>query len=137
MDNQRGVNDDIIFSFSETLCDAVHLQSNKQSSCYRLHRRNFPFMINARDKVSVLLASGSLANSSRYEVIIGSDGDRQSKLKRIKDNRTADVLVENITGLLKENELRSFWIEVETDRVVFGSGEKVSVGDKIFSLLVI
>ena len=79
-------------------------------------------MVDAKDAVSVLLTSESRITSSRYEVIIGST---KSKLRRIKGGSSEDLLVKNITEPLKENEMRSFWIEVETDRVVFGSGEKV------------
>ena len=86
-------------------------------------------MIDAQGKVTVLLTSGSLDTSSRYEIIIGSVEDNRLKLKRIKGNITADLLVKNDTWPLKENEMRSFWIEVETDRVVFGSGEVVCLTD--------
>lgn len=121
--------------FLESLCDAVLLNSNNQSSHYRLHNRKFQFMIDAQRKVTVLLTSGSLDTSSRYEIIIGSAEDNRLKLKRIKGNITADLLVKNVTGPLKENEMRSFWIEVETDRVVFGSGEVVCLTDYMISFL--
>ena len=121
--------------FLESLCDAVLLNSNNQSSHYRLHNRKFQFMIDAQRKVTVLLTSGSLVTSSRYEIIIGSAEDNQLKLKRIKGNITADLLEKNVTGPLKENEMRSFWIEVETDRVVFGSGEVVCLTEYMISFL--
>ena len=121
--------------FLESLCDAVLLNSDNQSSHYRLHSRKFQFMIDAQRKVTFLLTSGSLVTSSRYEIIIGSAEDSQLKLKRIKGNITADLLEKNITGPLKENEMRSFWIEVETDRVVFGSGEVVCLTEYMISFL--
>lgn len=93
-------------------------------------------MIDTQRKVTVLLTSGSLVNSSRYEIIIGSAEDNQLKLKRIKGNLAVDLLVENVTGPLKENEMRSFWIEVETDRVVFGSGEVVCLTEYMTSFLI-
>ena len=92
-------------------------------------------MIDAQRKVTVLLTSGSLVTSSRYEITIGSAEDNQLKLKRIKGNLAADLLVKNVTGPLKENEMRSFWIEVETDRVVFGSGEVVCLTEYMISFL--
>jgi len=93
-------------------------------------------MIDAQKKVTVLLTSGSLVTSSRYEIIIESAEDNQLKLKRIKGNLAADLLVKNVTGPLKENEMRSFWIEVETDRVVFGSGEVVCLTEYMISFLI-
>ncbi|MCG8406874.1 MAG: hypothetical protein MI923_16880 [Phycisphaerales bacterium] len=92
-------------------------------------------MIDAQGKVTVLLTSGSLVTSSRYEIIIGSAEDNQLKLKRIKGNPADDLLVKNVTGPLKENEMRSFWIEVESDRVVFGSGEVVCLTEYMISFL--
>ena len=73
----------------------------------------------------MLLTSESRASSSRYEIVIGSMQNSVIKLRRIKSNASADVITTNLTSPVKENEMRSFWIEVEKERVLFGSGEKV------------
>ena len=82
-------------------------------------------MIDARDQVHVLLTSESRDSSSRYEVVIGSMANNVSVLKRIENNKTEEMMRRSIIGHLKENETRSFWIEVENERVMFGSGEQV------------
>ena len=80
-------------------------------------------MIDAKDKVHVLLTSDSRDNSPRYKMTIGSDGYILSKSK---GNQNEKLMESNVTApLLKENETRLFWIDIEKDRVVFGSGEKV------------
>lgn len=82
-------------------------------------------MVDARDQVHVLLTSESRASSSRYEIVIGSTQNSVTKLRRIKSNASTDVITANLTSSVKENQMRSFWIEVEKERVLFGSGEKV------------
>lgn len=81
-------------------------------------------MINARDRVSVLLTSNSRDSSLQYQIVIGSNGNI---LLYKKAGEQSEKLTEsNVTApLLKENETRIFWIDIEEDRVVFGSGEKV------------
>lgn len=110
--------------FSETICDVVKLSSNSKSNRYRLHSTKFPLMITARDKVSVLLTRNSRDSSFQYQIIIGSNGNI---LLQSKAGEQSKKLTEsNVTApLLKENETRIFWIDIEKDRVVFGSGEKV------------
>ena len=110
--------------FSETICDAVKLSSSSKSDRYRLHSTKFPLMINARDKVSVHLTSSSRKNSLQYQVDIGSNGNI---LLHKKDWQQNKKLAESYVTApsLKENETRIFWIDIEKDRVVFGSGEKV------------
>lgn len=40
--------------------------------------------------------------------------------------QSKSVMESNVSApSLKENEMRIFWIDIEKDRVVFGSGEKV------------
>ena len=81
-------------------------------------------MINAKDKVIVHLSSDSRYNTSRYEIILGSDGNVMLQSKTGGQIKT--LMESNVTAhLLKENEMRFFWIDIEKDRVVFGSGEKV------------
>ena len=112
--------------FSETQCDAVHLENKTRSSRYRLHRTKFSFMVDAKENVSVLLTSESRATSSRYEIVIGYLRNTMTKLMRINDGMNGrDLMTVNMTDALKENEMRSFWVEVEKERVLFGSGEKV------------
>lgn len=82
-------------------------------------------MVDAEEQVSVLLTSESRSASSRYEVVIASKKNTFSILKRIKDDQSKEVMKVNTSSLVKENEMRSFWIEVEKGRIVFGSGEKV------------
>ena len=107
--------------FSETICDVVKLSSNSKSNRYRLHSTKFPLMIDARDTVTVLLTSNSSDNSLQYQIVIGSNGNILLHKKESKKLTESDVTA----PLLKENETRIFWIDIEKDRVVFGSGEKV------------
>ena len=107
--------------------DAVHLGNNSVSSRYRLLRTKFPFMVDAKDQVHVLLTSESRASSSRYEIVIGSTQNSETKLRRIKGGVSEDMITANLTSPVKENEMRLFWIEVEEERVLFGSGEKVMI----------
>ena len=122
-----------MFLFPETLCDAVHLGNNTGSSRYRLHRAKFPFMVDAKDEVRVLLTSESRSTSSRYEIVVGSAENTEVKIRRIKDGQSEKLMMVNVTSPLKENEMRSFWIEVEKERVLFGSGEKVTKSVKAVS----
>lgn len=81
-------------------------------------------MINARDKVSVLLTSSSRDSSLQYQIVIGSNG--YILLHKKAGEQSKKLTESNVTALsLKENETRIFWIDIEKDRVVFGSGEKV------------
>jgi len=81
-------------------------------------------MINARDKVSVLLTSTSRDSSLQYQIVIGSNGNIVLHKKAGEQRKT--LTESNVTApSLKENEMRIFWIDIEKDRVVFGSGEKV------------
>lgn len=110
--------------FSETICDVVKLSNNSKSDRYRLHSTKFPLMINARDKVSVLLTSTSRDSSLQYQIVIGSNGNIVLHKKAGEQRKT--LTESNVTApLLKENEMRIFWIDIEKNRVVFGSGEKV------------
>lgn len=109
--------------FSETICDLTQLTGGGQSNRYRLHRTQFPLMIDAKDDVSVLLTSDSREQSSGYSILIGSNG--KVVLKR-QSNQSKTLTEFNATGsLLKENEMRLFWIDATKDRLIFGSGEKV------------
>ena len=81
-------------------------------------------MVNARDKVSVLFTSSSRDNSLQYQIDIGSN--ENILLHKKAGGQNKKVTESNVTApLLKENETRIFWIDIEKDRVVFGSGEKV------------
>ena len=40
------------------------------------------------------------------------------------DDEIKQVMKSNVT-LLKENETRLFWVEIQAERLVFGSGDKV------------
>ena len=81
-------------------------------------------MINARDKVLVHLTSSSRNNSLQYQIVIGSNGN--ILLHKKSDQQSKNLTESNVTApSLKENETRMFWIDIEKDRVVFGSGEKV------------
>lgn len=82
-------------------------------------------MVDTKDQVYVLLTSESRSSSSRYEIVIGSTQNSVTKLRRIKSNVSTDVITANLTSPVKEKQMRSFWIEVEKERVLFGSGEKV------------
>ena len=83
-------------------------------------------MINAKEEVHVLLTSDSRATSPRYEIEIGAYGNTKSRLIRYSSDSNKNLLLNVSTPLiLMENETRSFWVEIENDRVVFGSGEKV------------
>ena len=82
-------------------------------------------MIHADDQVHVLLTKESRASSSRYEIIIGSVANKDCVLKRIENGTSEELARRNIVGHLRENETLSFWIEVEKDRLLFGSGEQV------------
>jgi len=82
-------------------------------------------MVDAKDEVRVLLTSESRSTSSRYEIVIGSEESTEVKIRRIKAGQSEKLMMVNVTSPLKENEMRSFWIEVEKERVLFGSGEKV------------
>ena len=84
-------------------------------------------MVDAKDQVHVLLTSESRASSSRYEIVIGSTQNSETKLRRIKGGVSEDMITANLTSPVKENEMRLFWIEVEEERVLFGSGEKVMI----------
>ncbi|KAL9957163.1 hypothetical protein ACROYT_G038767 [Oculina patagonica] len=108
----------------KSICDAVKLSNNSRSNRYRLHRTKFPLMIDAKDDVSVHLSSDSRDSNSQYAIIIGSDGNIILQSKAGHQSRT--LMESNVTApLLKENEMRYFWIDIEKDRVVFGSGEKI------------
>ena len=78
-------------------------------------------MINSRDNVSVLLTTTSRVNSPLYNIEIVANGDI---ILKINDDEIKQVMRSNVT-LLKENETRLFWVEMLTDQLVFGSGEKV------------
>ena len=82
-------------------------------------------MIHASDQVHVLLTNESRASSSRYEIIIGSAPKKDCVLKRIENGTSEELMRRNIVGHLRENETLSFWIEVEKERLLFGSGEQV------------
>ena len=83
-------------------------------------------MVDARDKVSVHLSSDSRYNSIQYEIILASDGNMILQSKAGDQNKT--LMQSNATApLLKENEMRFFWIDIEKDRIAFGSGEKVPI----------
>ena len=89
-------------------------------------------MINARDKVSVLLTSNSRDSSLQYQIVISTNG---IMLLHKKAGEQSKKLTEsNVTApLLKGNESRIFWIVIEKDRVVFGSGEKVGYKNNWFA----
>ncbi|XP_068673513.1 polycystin-1-like [Montipora foliosa] len=109
----------------KTICDVVQLKPNMLSFRYRLFTTKFPLMIHASDKVHVLLTNESRASSSRYEIIIGSAPNKDCVLKRIENGTSEELMRRNIVGHLRENETLSFWIEVEKERLLFGSGEQV------------
>jgi len=90
-------------------------------------------MVDAKDEVRVLLTSESRSTSSRYEIVVGSEENTEVKIRRIKDGQSKKLMMVNVTSPLKENEMRSFWIEVEKERVLFGSGEKVTKSVKAVS----
>ncbi|XP_022780269.1 uncharacterized protein LOC111321599 [Stylophora pistillata] len=104
-----------------TICDVLQLQSDSKSVPYRLHSTRFPLMINSRDNVSVLLTTTSRVNSPLYNIEIVANGDI---ILKINDDEIKQVMRSNVT-LLKENETRLFWVEMLTDQLVFGSGEKI------------
>ena len=118
--------------FSETICDVVKLSSNSKSNRYRLHSTKFPLMIDASDTVSVLLTSNSRDSSVRYQIVIGANGN--ILLHHNTGEQSKKLTESNVTApLLKENETGIFWIDIEKDRVVFGSGEKVGYKDIWFA----
>ena len=88
-------------------------------------------MVDAKDQVHVLLTSESRATSSRYEIVIGSEKNTEVKLRRIKDGQNEELMMANVASPLKGNEMRSFWIDMEKERVLFGSGEKVMKSNEV------
>ena len=78
-------------------------------------------MIEAEDDVLVLLTSDSRGDDYHYKIEIGSNG---SIALSNKTNECEQRFKSNVT-LLKANETRLFWLDIQTDRLVFGSGEQV------------
>lgn len=79
-------------------------------------------MINSRDNVSVSLTSTSRVDSHGYKIEIVANG--KVILKSNDDEIKQETKQSNVT-LLKENETRLFWVEIQAERLVFGSGDKV------------
>lgn len=79
-------------------------------------------MINSRDSVSVSLTSTSRVDSHGYKIEIVANG--KVILKSNDDEIKQETKQSNVT-LLKENETRLFWVEIQAERLVFGSGDKV------------
>lgn len=79
-------------------------------------------MINSRDDVSVSLTSTSRVDSHGYKIEIVANG--KVILKSNDDEIKQETKQSNVT-LLKENETRLFWVEIQAERLVFGSGDKV------------
>lgn len=79
-------------------------------------------MINSRDDVSVSLISTSRVDSHGYKIEIVANG--KVILKSNDDEIKQETKQSNVT-LLKENETRLFWVEIQAERLVFGSGDKV------------
>lgn len=79
-------------------------------------------MISSRDSVSVSLTSTSRVDSHGYKIEIVANG--KVILKSNDDEIKQETKQSNVT-LLKENETRLFWVEIQAERLVFGSGDKV------------
>ena len=79
-------------------------------------------MINSRDNVSVSLTTTSRVDSHGYKIDIVANG--KVILKSNDDEIKQETKQSNVT-LLKENETRLFWVEIQAERLVFGSGDKV------------
>ena len=74
--------------------------------------------------MSILLTNSSRDSSLQYQIGIGSNGN--ILLHKKAGEQRKKLTESNVTAsLLNENETRIFWIDIEKDRVVFGSGEKV------------
>lgn len=78
-------------------------------------------MISSRDSVSVSLTSTSRVDSHGYKIEIVANG---KVILKSNDDEIKRVIKSNVT-LLKENETRLFWVEIQAERLVFGSGDKV------------
>lgn len=78
-------------------------------------------MINSRDNVSVSLTTTSRVDSHGYKIEIVANG---GMILKSNDDEIKQVMESNVT-LLKENETRLFWVEIQAERLVFGSGDKV------------
>lgn len=79
-------------------------------------------MINSRDDVSVSLISTSRVDSHGYKIEIVANG---KVILKSNDDEIKQVTKQSNVTLLKENETRLFWVEIQAERLVFGSGDKV------------
>lgn len=79
-------------------------------------------MINSRDDVSVSLISTSRVDSHGYKIEIVANGE---VILKSNDDEIKQVTKQSNVTLLKENETRLFWVEIQAERLVFGSGDKV------------
>lgn len=79
-------------------------------------------MINSRDNVSVSLTSTSRVDSLGYKIEIVANG---GMILKSNDDEIKQVTKQSNVTLLKENETRLFWVEIQAERLVFGSGDKV------------
>lgn len=79
-------------------------------------------MINSRDNVSVSLTSTSRVDSLGYKIEIVANG---KVILKSNDDEIKQVTKQSNVTLLKENETRLFWVEIQAERLVFGSGDKV------------
>lgn len=79
-------------------------------------------MINSRDNVSVSLTSTSRVDSHGYKIEIVANG---KVILKSNDDEIKQVTKQSNVTLLKENETRLFWVEIQAERLVFGSGDKV------------
>lgn len=79
-------------------------------------------MINSRDNVSVSLTTTSRVDSHGYKIEIVANG---KVILKSNDDEIKQVTKQSNVTLLKENETRLFWVEIQAERLVFGSGDKV------------
>lgn len=68
------------------------------------------------------LTTTSRVDSHGYKIEIVANG---KVILKSNDDEIKQVTKQSNVTLLKENETRLFWVEIQAERLVFGSGDKV------------
>lgn len=68
------------------------------------------------------LTTTSRVDSHGYKIEIVANG---KVILKSDDDEIKQVTKQSNVTLLKENETRLFWVEIQAERLVFGSGDKV------------
>ena len=102
----------------------IDVPSGETSSSYRLLTQKFSFRIKAAKDAQLILATEPRVSSPRYEVEIGANENAATIFKRSRDgSKVVQLLQKDTPDVLSNSSFRTFWVELEGDRVVLGSGE--------------